>query len=98
MMGAVMALTIITSLEVYDRTEGWPTHPDPAKRLMRFLEEFTPEASEGATALSEVAWSIPAIILQLHLGNAGKAPNAPKGGYAGFRQFLEETIRALDKP
>src|SRR5262249_35129283 len=27
--GAVLGLTIITSFEVYNRTKGWPTHPDP---------------------------------------------------------------------
>jgi Peptidase U49 len=97
-LGAVMGLSIITSAEVYDRTAGWPTHPDPAIRLRRFLDKFAPESSEAARAMAEVAWVVPAIILQLHLGTAGRAPQAPAGGYAGFRQFLEATIQALDQP
>jgi hypothetical protein len=94
-MGAVMGLSIITSLQVYTRTEGWPHHPDPAQRLQQFLNEFAPETPDAESDLEQVAWSIPAIILQLHLVNAGREPVVPGNGYIGFRQFLGEMIRAL---
>src|SRR5437899_788732 len=55
-IGAALALCILASWEVYDRTEGWPTHPDPAKRLLHFLDRFVPESGEMQAQITDAAW------------------------------------------
>jgi peptidase U49-like protein len=96
-LGIVMGLAIITSFEVYHRTEGWPTHPDPAERLRRFLDTFSPESPESDGKLADAAWYVASVVLQLHLENAGKAPPRPATGYASFRDYLLEAVKALGK-
>jgi hypothetical protein len=93
-IGAAMALSVLASWEVYDRTEGWPTHPDPPVRLLQFLETFVPDSGQEVAPTREAAWYVAMLVLQLHLVNAGKIVERP-GGYPNVAQYIKDAIKAL---
>lgn len=67
--GIALALTVISTFEVYDRTFG-ETHPDPPDRLWRFLDKYVPR--EGALSVPiDFAWWVSLSIIKLHLDNGG---------------------------
>lgn len=69
-IGIALGLSIFTSLEVYDRTYGDGTHPDPPERLYRFLNRWVPK--DGARGASyDFAWFVAIAVLKLHFDNNG---------------------------
>ncbi len=93
-IGAALALCVLTSWEVYDRQGDCPTHPDPAKRLLHFLDRFVPESGERQARITDAAWYVVMIVLQFHLVNAGRTVQRPEG-YRSMREYILDAIHAL---
>jgi hypothetical protein len=93
-LGAAFGLSIISSFEVHKREgAGW-SHPDPLKRLSRFLDGHVPETSGSKAGPTDLVWWAAETVLILHLRSIGKV--LPGREYADFRDVLTEAIKMID--
>jgi hypothetical protein len=93
-MGAAFSLSIISSFEVHKRAGDVWTHPDPLKRLLRFLDTHVPETPGPKAGPTDLVWWASQTILMLHLRSVGKRP--PATVHADFRGALLEAINLVD--
>jgi hypothetical protein len=93
-LGAAFGLSIISSLEVHDRVGDVKTHPDPIKRLNRFLNAHVPETEGAKAGPTDLVWWAVQTILALHLRSIGK--KLPEIQYSTFRELLDQVIKMID--
>jgi len=94
-VGATLALAVFTTWEVRHRHGATESHPDPARRLLRFLDRFVPETSREKAVLRELPWMMAGVAMQLHLTKYQKELLKP---YDSFRGFYLDVIDALGAP
>ncbi len=94
-LGAAFSLSIISSFEVHDRAGAAWSHPDPLKRLLRFLDTHVPETPGQQAGPTDLVWWASQTILMLHLRSTGKKP--PVTVHADFRSALVEAIDMIDE-
>jgi Peptidase U49 len=94
-LGATLTLSVFTTWEVRLRQGATETHPDPARRLLRFLDRFVPETSGRKAVLRELPWMMAGTVMQLHLTKHQRELLKP---YDSFRGFYLDVIDALDTP
>jgi Peptidase U49 len=93
-LGATITLAVFSSWEVRQRLGASPTHPDPANRLLRFLDEFVPEAPGFKATRRELPWMMAGTIMQLHLSNEMRRELTRS--YDSFRGFMLDVVKVLN--
>lgn len=93
-LGAAFGLSIISSFEVHNREGDVWSHPDPLKRLSRFLNTHVPETPGSKAGPTDLVWWAAQTILTLHLRSIGK--KIPDKEYPDFRAALDEAIKMID--
>ena len=90
----LFGLSVISSFEVHDRKGDVWSHPDPLKRLSRFLDKHVPETPGPKAGPTDLVWWAAQTILALHLRSIGK--KLPDREYADFRKALTEATKMID--
>jgi hypothetical protein len=93
-LGAAFGLSIISSFEVHKREGAVWSHPDPLKRLLRFLDTHVPETPGPKAEPTDLVWWAAQTILTLHLQSIGR--KLPDREYADFREAVAEAIKVID--
>lgn len=94
-LGVTCALSLIATFEVYDRTLGGGTHPDPPDRLWRFLKGRVPY-DLGVPISPGFAWFAAVCIVKLHLDHGGVAFD-PAPEYPDSMACLSDMMIALKR-
>lgn len=88
-VGIAFALAALGGIEIHKERIGERDHPNPAERLLAFLDRWMPEPNDGVLPPKATAWKVGPAVLHTHFLTAGKLPD-PKKPYPTFRAYLVE--------
>lgn len=92
--GAVLALLYIATSEIYRRTRGGKTHPDPPLRLDNFIKKnLPPEPEDGIVRLIDLPIDFIICALKPHFDQVGLL--VPENSYPSGETYVVELLCAL---
>jgi hypothetical protein len=88
-IGIAFALAALGGIEIYTVNASVRDHPNPAQRLLAFLDRWIPESNARVLPKKATAWKVGPVVLHTHFLKAGRPIDTTRS-YPSFRQYLVE--------